>query len=126
MNRSGHGWSRAGMFLTIAGATVSGSIQALLIFGSYYEAAPGPRAELAAVLRIALLAVGVVAALARRPWIVIIVFLVHTWPTGLYMMLLPGLGAYAGLATLAMPVGAALIYIGRRKSRPVASASGAD
>lgn len=114
------------MFLTIAGATVSGSIQALLIFGSYYGAAPGPRAELAAVLRMALLAVGVVAALARRPWIVVIVFLVHTWQTGLYMMLLPGLGAYAGLATLAMPVGAALIYIGRRKSRPVASASGAD
>lgn len=116
----GRGWSRAGILLAIAGATVSGSIQALLIFGSYYAAAPGPQAELAAVLRIALLAVGVVAALARRPWIVIIVFLVHTWPTGLYMMLLPGVGAYAGLATLAMPIGAALIYIGQSKCRPVA------
>ena len=114
----GRGWSRTGVFLAIAGATVSGSIQALLIFGSYYAAAPGPQAELAAVL--ALLAVGVVAAFARQPWIVIIVFLVHTWPTGLYMILLPGLGAYAGLATLAMPIGAVLIYIGKRKGRPLA------
>jgi hypothetical protein len=112
------GWIRAGMFLAIAGAIVSGSVQALLIFGNYYASAPGPQAELAAALRIALLGVGVMGALARRPWIVIIVFLVHTWPTGLYMMLLPGIGAYAGLATLAMPIGAGLMFVGRRKHRP--------
>ena len=108
------------MFLVIAGVLVSSVIQGLLIFGDYYADSPGTESEVAALLRIALLVVAALAAIARRPWIVILAFLVHTWPTGLYMMLLPGLGAWGGLATLAMPIGAMLIYAEQRERRHAA------
>ncbi len=108
---------QAGSFLVIVGALVSGVVQGLLIFGNYYADSPGAQSEVAAVLRIALLAVGAVAAIARRPWIVLLAFAVHTWPAGLYMMLLPGLAAWGGLATLAMPIGAILIYARQREQR---------
>lgn len=111
---------QVGTFLVIAGALASGAIQGLLIFGNYYADSPGTESEVAAILRIALLVVGALAAMARRPWVVMLAFAVHTWPAGLYMMLLPGLGAAGGLATLAMPIGAVLIYAEQRERREAA------
>jgi len=112
--------ARVGTFLVVAGVAVSGVIQGLLIFGNSYADSPGPESEVAAAFRIAVLGVAALAAMARRPWIVMLAFVVHTWPAGLYMMLLPGLGAWGGLTTLAMPIGAMLIYAEQHERRKAA------